>query len=976
MSDSATIIALDSLFDAERRRRILAPRGSSIMDMMLASYPGVTASMRRLFVASINGIVVPQAMWPQIRPKPGTTVMLRPIPGDNVLRNVLTIAVTVAAIAAGQFYAPILGSSLGLASGGFSQSLLQAGISGSLLFAGTALINALVPLRKDKSSSPAYSIQGLQNQATPDGVVPSILGTHRIAPVYAGTPFTEAVAEDIFVTALFTAGYGPVIWRNLRIGETPIDKYKDVIVETRDGYEDDERITLYPRQVIQEALSMELKLAGPTGGPQSRFTPPDVTECSLDIAFPGGLGGAKKDGGKVSVTVEIRVRFRLVGNEAWDFTAVVPLSANAMSRPLTRTLPLGFPVRGRYEIELSRLTFDYDDSDQSSKSTQRVSRSVWAALRCFRPEYPINFAKPLALAAVRIRASAQLNGTLDQFNADVSRLCPDWDAPSGEWIVRETSNPASLFRHVLTGPEMAYPLTIDEVSDLADWHEFCVAKQLTYNRLHDSDASVLDVLSDIAAAGRASPHDTGEKWGVVVDRAIDAISAHVTPRNSWGFQGERPFAKFPDAFRVSFLDETNGYSRAERVVPWPGFEGVPRIMERLDLPGHTDPAMVYRETRRRQYEIEKRPHTYTTNQAFENFVLARGDRAQLSHDVLDRALVSGRVNAVVGDTIYLDEPVTFENGKTYAIRFRRGNGETLLRTIAGFGTTQVVMLTGDGDSPAEDELFMFGPSSRESFACTLKSAEAMENFNARLTFVDHAPEIEALVDAEIVPPWSGRSGALAQESIGLPLAPKITNVASGRDAASVATDLIPYPVIVSLIGDPLGTVAIVKYEVSHRLIGGAAYSVAIASAASGAVLLPGYSKGDDIEFRARGISSFGTPGDFTALMTHVVGSTDPIGPVAPDSLNAEAQAGGAKITWTSSTSANNAATQVYVATGTGAAFSTARPFGDPVASGPNVGLSITLSLTPGPYSIFVVALDNDSPPIASIPRGPVNVTVA
>jgi hypothetical protein len=32
-------------------------------------------------------------------------------------------------------------------------------------------------------------------------------------------------------------------------------------------------------------------------------------------------------------------------------------------------------------------------------------------LRSFRPEYPIDFPQPLALAACRIRATGQLNGT-------------------------------------------------------------------------------------------------------------------------------------------------------------------------------------------------------------------------------------------------------------------------------------------------------------------------------------------------------------------------------------------------------------------------------------------------------------------------------------------------------------------------------------------------------------------------------------
>ncbi|WP_139235098.1 hypothetical protein, partial [Methylobacterium sp. yr596] len=42
---------------------------------------------------------------------------------------------------------------------------------------------------------------------------------------------------------------------------------------------------------------------------------------------------------------------------------------------------------------------------------------------------------------------------------------------------------------------------------------------------------------------------------------------------------------------------------------------------------------------------------------------------------------------------------------------------------------------------------MFGLAARESFPVTVKGFEAIEDFAARLTLIDHAAEIEAMVDA-------------------------------------------------------------------------------------------------------------------------------------------------------------------------------------------------------------------------------------
>ncbi|ACL61423.1 conserved hypothetical protein [Methylobacterium nodulans ORS 2060] len=763
----------------------MAP-GSSVAEIVAAAYPGLTDGMQRLLRVTIGDEEVLPAIWHRVRPKPGTQLIIRPVPQGDIMRNVLTIAVTVGALALGQFYGPMLaGSLLGLpgAATGTLASLASAVITGTTLLAGTLLINALVPPRSDAKDKPTYSIQGLQNQLTPDGVVPLVLGKIRSAPPYAATPYTQAVGDERYVVASFLCGYGPLAMRNWRIGETPIERFTDVTLETRQGYAADERLTLYPQQVIEEALSVELKsAAAPTGGPQIRTTASDCTGCEIDISAPSGVFAVNKDGGYQTFTVSINVQYAKSGTDDWVAAPPIVISSKKSSA-LTRTVPIAFPERGRYDIELTRTTLDWDEADQSKKEIQRHGRTVWSVLRSFRPEYPIDFDKPLALAACRIRATGQLNGMLDALNCDMASICPDWDAASQTWVVRETNNPASLFRYVLTGPAITYPFTLDEVAALEDWHAFCAAKGLTYNRVHDYEASVLDVLGDIAAAGRASPQDSGTAWGVVIDRALDTVTAHISPRNSWGYQGERPYTILPHAFRVSFLDETNGFAKAERIIPLPGHTGPITVTEKIDLPGVTNPDQVYREGRRRGYELQLRRDTHTANQDFEALQCSRGDRAQLLHDVLDRTMVAARVQAVTtiaGRTnVTLDEPVTMEAGQTYAVRFRRDDGSSLLRTIqTAPGETNTVVLTGAGTDPAVGNLAFFGPSSRESFACTVKGIEAMQDLSARLTLIDHAPEIEALVDAEVPPPWSGRAGGEAQEPAGAPLVAIIDAVLS------------------------------------------------------------------------------------------------------------------------------------------------------------------------------------------------------
>jgi hypothetical protein len=759
----------------------------------------------------------------------------------------------------------------------------------------------------------------------------------------------------------------------MRIGETPIEKYKDITVETRQGYDTDQPLTLYPEQVIEQQLNVELSQFY---GAESRFTAADCTECNFDISFPSGLVGYKKDGNHVPLTVIIQVAYRLVTDA--DFTLQPDLNFTVESQtPVLRTQRFVFPQRGRYEIRLTRTTEDWDDEEQGS--TVKTGRSFWSVLRSIRPEYILNFDKPLALAAVKVRATKQLQGTLDQLNADVSVLCPDYDYTTDTWTVRATQNPASLFKYVLTGPAIRYPLTADDLIDLRDWHNFCRIKGLAYNRIHDYEASVFDVLSDIAAAGRATPQDRGTAWGIVIDQALDTITGHISPRNSWGFQGQRPYSVFPDAFRVTFLDETNEFAQGERIVPFPGFSGDPITTEEISLSGITNPDLVWKETRRRQYELLYRPDTFTVNQDWEALQVSRGDRVQLSHDVLDRAQSASRVRSVSGNVVVLDDLVTIEDGNSYACRFRSGDGSSILRTVsAEVGDTSVLKLTGAGAVPTAGSLALFGLASSETLACTVKGVEAMADFTGRLTLVAHAPEIESLTDAEVPPAWTGRAGEVIASWTAAPVAPKIVSVVSGVLAASVATSSVPYPVVVSLAPGSGNAVPLASYDVQHRKAGTSTWTLTSAPYSSGAVLLPGHAKGDAIELQARAVSINAVAGDWTTpITTHTVGATDPAAPSAPSSLSVAPATHSAMVTFTSGPSADNAASQILRAAGATAVIGSAVAVGSPIASGPNVSLTYTDSgLASGVYRYWVVALDDNDPPVPSTAFGPVNVTIA
>ena len=264
MNAPVRVLAQPHLLDPTRDRvEFTVAPGQTIAQMVAEAMPAGRRLGGAYFRVTLNGHPIGDALWHAVKPKPGTHVLIRVVPQGDTLKNVLTIALTVAAVAAGQFYGPMLAGELlfgglgGIGTGSLG-TVLSGAITATTLLAGTLLINALIPIRSDKKDAATYGIQGLRNQAQPDGVVPGLLGFHRSTPPYGMLPYTESVGDDRFVTANFIHGYGPIATRNHRIGETPIEKYQEVTAEHREGRPGDAPLTLTPRQVVERALSIEL----------------------------------------------------------------------------------------------------------------------------------------------------------------------------------------------------------------------------------------------------------------------------------------------------------------------------------------------------------------------------------------------------------------------------------------------------------------------------------------------------------------------------------------------------------------------------------------------------------------------------------------------------------------------------------------------------------------------------------------------
>jgi sulfur carrier protein ThiS len=664
------------------------------------------------------------------------------------------------------------------------------------------------------------SLSGGRNQSNRYGPVPRILGRHKIIPPYGADPYTEVAGDEQYLRMLFVLGYGPLEISDMKIGDTPLANFTGVEYQVKQGYASDTPITLFSNDIEEQTLNIRLTSAG---GWYTRTTSADTDEISFDITFPSGLIQFKEsyeegEDPEASRTVAVEYAYSVAGAGVWT-TGTISTTAKRGST-IRKTQRISVET-GRYDVRLRRTTADTNDS-------LIVDTVQWTALRSIHSVHPINMTG-LALVAVRIKASDQLNGVVDTFNAVGASIIRDWNPGTSTWIERTTSNPASLYREVLQGSANKRALSDAQVDldGLQDWHEFCTAKGFAYNQPIDFRSSVEDILEEIASAGRASPCYVNGKRGVVWERAQTIPRQHFTPRNSWGFSAKKTFIDMPHAFRVRFPNKNKDWQEDERVVYDDGYsEANATRFEQLELPGIDDSDLVWMHGRFHLAQARLRPETYTWNADVEHIVCTKGDLVRTSHDVLLIGIGWGRVKSVQDNGTHatgvtMDSIMSMVSGKVYCIRFRKADNSSLLCPVVTDPGDQTALVFETPvileSAPAKGDLGLFGLSGLESAEMIIKSIEPSSGLNARITAYDYSPAIQT-ADQGTIPEFNSQI-TLQQDVLTVIGTPIIDRIDSGESVLERGTDGVFHPRILIVFKYQRGRLfdQIAETQVDYRL---------------------------------------------------------------------------------------------------------------------------------------------------------------
>ena len=152
-------------------------------------------------------------------------------------------------------------------------------------------------------------------------------------------------------------------------------------------------------------------------------------------------------------------------------------------------------------------------------------------------------------------------------------------------------------------------------------------------------------------------------------------------------------------------------------------------------------------------------------------------------------------------TITLDEPMTFQQGKTYALTVQQANGSIVTLPVSGDGTTYTVTASRASGVNVGD-LAAFGESVLD---CIISAIEPVGEGVATITLLPYAPEV--FNAAETIPPYTTNVSRPVGPTFTGPPAPVIESIISNEDALPVDIKGVPTPTMLlrfsAGIGDPL-----------------------------------------------------------------------------------------------------------------------------------------------------------------------------
>lgn len=651
------------------------------------------------------------------------------------------------------------------------------------------------------------ALQDASNEFRPRGPMPLMLGSGRAAFDIAAMPYTSNDGDDVYLRLIFGVHYGPCQVTDIKIGETLLEDYpaSDYAIEYFLNGETFAS-TIYPEDVNQENLSDEL-IVTRTGDPiewEVHTAPVGVDRIELDFSWPSGLRFNKDNGSILRQQVQLVIETAPVGTEFWasqslegapyyDWHGVAVPTGNfyvdaRTNDAVRRTVAFEVDSDTQWKIRVRAFDPDNDDADKSTDST------YWTAVRSIIHGSPV-VDSTLSTIVLKLRSSDDLNGTLPTVTGVVTPIVPVWNG--SVWTTpAPTGNFAACARWLVTGPAAASPLTAEQVDDsFGAQFDLIEAQGWTGLIPIREETSQEDALRALGMAGRFFTYWNGRALVCVPDWIKATPRQLFTGRNAQGYRFRRTF---PDALHAVMVEFRDLEGQDDEVFVYAAGYG-PENAEIIETirPGFAcDIDRAYRFGALYLFKRENQTEVHEWSAGWDALATTLGDRVLVRHPsalvgIEDGQVVARRWAGSLVAGVRLDQPVTMEEGQSYALDVRRA--DMMLRGLAVVtvpGETRVLTFATplpEEDAPARGDLFAFGELNFVTEDVEVVDVDASSDFAATIRAVPYlGPQMVAL-EAEALP--TGLASSLVPKEP--PPVPRVIMATGNVDGAVISFEVDP-----------------------------------------------------------------------------------------------------------------------------------------------------------------------------------------
>lgn len=434
---------------------------------------------------------------------------------------------------------------------------------------------------------------------------------------------------------------------------------------------------------------------------------------------------------------------------------------NGSRAPVRKTYRRNVPS-GQYEVRVRRISGDETDD-------RAVSDMTWESLKTYQPD-TTDYTGQKRIAII-VKASGQLQGALDTFNAIASARTLAWNGSA--WVLQATSNPAWWWLWFARGKSIGgrrafgalLPDSRLDLEAIKAFGAYCTSKNLTFDAVLDRVTNCREVLDLIARCGRGATTTATGKFGAVWDAAnqpvVQVFGMGNIKRNS--FQVEYITGKLADEIVVNFINPALNWQQDTVRVPVAGALNPSRPAV-VDLFGCKNKDMAGAEANLIAAAQVWRRRRISWESDFEGMVSQRGDVVVLSHDLTQWGY-SGRLLGGNGVTLQLERKVpftpltqhyigiTFPNGyyQIFDVQIAVGETDTIILTEAWPAVDDLgnALYTPDTDPnhPPFDYKFVFDPKATPGKKVKILDIKPLSESYVRLTATDEEPTYYAAESA-------------------------------------------------------------------------------------------------------------------------------------------------------------------------------------------------------------------------------------